>query len=56
MLPAPPWPGVVQSVPVETPKAMLPEASEACEMAPQVSVILTYWPDRVEETVPLVQL
>ena len=50
MLPAPPCPGVVQSVPVEVPKATLPEPSEAYEMAPQVSVILTYVPARVEVT------
>jgi len=36
--------GVVQSVPVEVPNRILPEPSDACEIEPQVSVILTYWP------------
>jgi hypothetical protein len=54
VLPAPPCPGVVQLVPVEVPKAMLPTASEPWEMAPQVSTIRTYWPLSAELTVPLV--
>jgi len=55
VLPAPPWPGVVQSVPDEVPKAMSPvPAVEPWEMAPQVSTTRTYWPFRVEVTEPLV--
>ena len=48
VLPAPPWPGVVQSVPPEVPKAMLlPDA--ACEIVPQLP------PERKKLTVELFQ-
>ncbi len=52
VLPAPPEPGVVQSVPVELPRAIRPVPSAAFEIEPQLSLMPTYWPESV--VVPVV--
>jgi len=52
VLPAPPTPGVVQSVPLLVPKLRLPVVLSESEMAPQASLILKYLPFSVDVAVP----
>lgn len=52
VLPEPPLPGVVQSVPDDEPMAIAPLPSADFEIEPQLSTMRTYWP--VSVVVPVV--
>jgi hypothetical protein len=53
VFPLPPEPGVVQSVPLEVPKATSRVQSEVFAIEPQTSKIRTYWPLSVEVAAPV---